>query len=423
MTTALYWFRRDLRLADQPALLAALQSHARVLLCCPLPAANARSRHGWLRIGPMRLAWHLQAVAGLRRAVQERGGELVVVDRPAEEAVVDLSRQAGLSVIYCEHLATPEELAEVAALRAHGLEVREYSQSTLLAAEQLPFEVATLPAVFTDFRRRVEDAGAQPRAPLPAPCDLHCTRSGMADDPSAATRLADPSVQAFRLFDDNRFEGSEAAGQAYLADYFAGYRPRSYKETRNAVLGVDGSTKLSPWLATGALSARTVMACLRRHEAGHGANESTYWIWFELLWRDYFKFWCARHGARVFTARALGKEVPAFDAQALERWRSGTPGQSFVDAGMRELATSGFLSNRMRQVVASYLVHDLGGDWRAGADWFESCLVDFDVTSNQGNWAYLAGRGADPRAGRRFDPEWQAERYDAQGAYRRHWGT
>ena len=140
-----------------------------------------------------------------------------------------------------------------------------------------------------------------------------------------------------------------------------------------------------------------VMACLRRHESEHGANESTYWIWFELLWRDYFKFWCARHGARVFTARALGKEVPAFDAQALERWRSGTTGQSFVDAGMRELATSGFLSNRMRQVVASYLVNDLGGDWRAGADWFESCLVDFDVTSNQGNWAYLAGRGADPR--------------------------
>ena len=90
---------------------------------------------------------------------------------------------------------------------------------------------------------------------------------------------------------------------------------------------------------------------------------------------------------------------------------------------MRELATSGFLSNRMRQVVASYLVNDLGGDWRAGADWFESCLVDFDVTSNQGNWAYLAGRGADPRAGRRFDPESQAERYDADGAYRRHWGT
>ena len=90
---------------------------------------------------------------------------------------------------------------------------------------------------------------------------------------------------------------------------------------------------------------------------------------------------------------------------------------------MRELATTGWLSNRMRQIVASYLVHDLGGDWRAGAAWFEHTLIDFDPCSNQGNWAYIAGRGTDPRGGRRFNTDKQTHDHDPHGHYRRLWGT
>lgn len=96
-------------------------------------------------------------------------------------------------------------------------------------------------------------------------------------------------------------------------------------------------------------------------------------------------------------------------------------GESFIDAGMRELACTGYLSNRLRQNVASYLIHDLSGDWRAGAAWFEYQLVDFDIYSNQGNWLYVSGRGTDPRVGRRFDPDRQARQYDVDGAYRRLW--
>ena len=90
---------------------------------------------------------------------------------------------------------------------------------------------------------------------------------------------------------------------------------------------------------------------------------------------------------------------------------------------MRELAASGYLSNRLRQVAASYLLHELDDDWRAGAAWFEAQLVDYDVYSNQGNWLYIAGRGTDSRGGRRFNPDKQAAEYDADGAYRRLWGT
>ena len=88
---------------------------------------------------------------------------------------------------------------------------------------------------------------------------------------------------------------------------------------------------------------------------------------------------------------------------------------------MRELAASGYLSNRLRQLVASYLIHDLGGDYRAGAAWFEAQLLDYDVYSNQGNWLYIAGRGTDPRGGRRFNPEKQTREHDPDGEYRHMW--
>ena len=135
----------------------------------------------------------------------------------------------------------------------------------------------------------------------------------------------------------------------------------------------------------------------------------------------------AKHGAALYRANGLGgpshSPAPTHNAQGFARWCSGHTGQPLVDAGMRELAATGWLSNRMRQIVASYLVHDLGGDWLAGAAWFEHTLIDFDPCSNQGNWAYIAGRGTDPRGGRRFNTEKQTKDHDPDGHYRRLWGT
>lgn len=131
-----------------------------------------------------------------------------------------------------------------------------------------------------------------------------------------------------------------------------------------------------------------------------------------------------KHGCRLYGARGLSDlSLPVHDARGFERWIQGRTGDALVDAGMRELSATGYLSNRLRQNVASYLVHDLGGDWRAGAAWFESQLLDYDVHSNQGNWLYIAGRGTDPRGGRRFNTHKQAQDYDRDGAYRRLWET
>jgi deoxyribodipyrimidine photo-lyase len=166
------------------------------------------------------------------------------------------------------------------------------------------------------------------------------------------------------------------------------------------------------------------MTAIHGFEAEQGANEGTYWLWLELLWRDHFRLLHLKHGRRLYQAAGLSNlPRPDHDPTAFERWCQGRTGEALIDAGMRELATTGYLSNRMRQIVASYLIHDLACDWRAGAAWLECQLVDYDVYSNQGNWLYIAGRGTDPRGGRRFDPLKQAREHDPDGVYRARWGA
>ena len=154
------------------------------------------------------------------------------------------------------------------------------------------------------------------------------------------------------------------------------------------------------------------------------ANDSTYWLVFELLWRDFFQFQFAKHGAAFFGPQgirgdAAGKDWD-HDHEAFERWAAGETGVPFVDANMRELNATGFMSNRGRQNVASFLADALNVDWRWGAAYFESRLVDYDVCSNWGNWAYQAGVGNDSRDGH-FDVLSQAERYDPNAEYVRRW--
>jgi deoxyribodipyrimidine photo-lyase len=207
-------------------------------------------------------------------------------------------------------------------------------------------------------------------------------------------------------------------------DYFwRENRLKEYKQTRNGMLGADYSSKFSPWLAQGCLSPRYVHEEVRRYESGRVKNDSTYWLVFELLWRDFFRFIAAKHGDRLFRKSGLqGIAIPwREDREAFEAWRQGKTGYPLIDAGMRELAATGFLSNRGRQNVASFLTKNLGVDWRMGAEWFESLLIDYDVCSNWGNWNYTAGVGNDARGLRYFNTVKQSREYDPGGAYIRYW--
>ena len=413
-----FWFRHDLRLHDNPALAHAIQlARQRQTWLLPVlvldPAqTTALTPWGFARQGPHRRQFVAEGVAALASSLQALGTPLWVRHVNPVATLTDCVQQLRASELVCEDIPAPEEQATVAALTtacAHlNARVTTVWHSTLYAPESLPMQPEQVPDTFTAFRHKLEASGATEAQPLPTVTDWPLA-------PDGKSPAGDPTVAG---------NGNEAAALAHLSRYCAHGLPHTYKTTRNALIGFDHSSRWSPWLANGALSARQAMAAIRRFEAERGANDSTYWLWFELLWRDHFRWMHVKHGAALYRAKGLGAlPAPTHNAQGFERWCSGRTGQALVDAGMRELAATGWLSNRMRQIVASYLIHDLGGDWRAGAAWFEHMLIDFDTCSNQGNWAYIAGRGTDPRGGRRFNTDKQTQDHDPQGDYRRLWGT
>ncbi|MBK1681954.1 DASH family cryptochrome [Rhodoferax fermentans] len=466
MPPLIYWFRKDLRLTDAPALAHAMhlaQRDGQPLLPVFCHAPPSTTRWGFARVGPHRQRYERATLDDLAANLQACGSRLLELAGPAATTLQALCQTVGASHIVCEDIAAPEEQAEVAALRAAGLTVQTLWQSSLLAPEQLPFAAGDLPDVFTRFRQQLEKAAVTPPAPLPQPTTL-----------PAPPRLETPAWQLFyKQYQASTlihqgptaikngviearssypyhlpdWAGGESAALAHLRRYLANQQPHSYKATRNQLSGTGFSSKFSPWLACGALSARTVYAELKAFEAEWGANEGSNWLWFELLWRDYFRLLHHKYGVRLYHAQGLrgaqtaqaGAGVGAGVGTAwrphnpppprattagspeLARWCAGRTGTPLVDAAMRELRASGYLSNRLRQVVASFWLFELGGDWRAGAAWFESQLVDHDVYSNTGNWLYIAGLGTDPRGGRLFDVAKQSREHDPEGSYQRLW--
>jgi deoxyribodipyrimidine photo-lyase len=307
-----------------------------------------------------------------------------------------------------------------------------HDETTMIAVDDLPFAIDQLPEVFSNFRRLVEKS-CRVRAPLAVPSLAALSDSLCADaEASSNATMAAADLREARetaVTTDPRaaftVHGGRSHGLARMQRWFWETDCIArYKQTRDGLVGADFSSRLSSWLALGTLSPREVAAEIRRYEAERVANDSTYWMFFELLWRDYFHFWVRRWQGRAFKASGVLGRTPCGtqDRDTFLRWCEGSTGEPFIDASMRELAATGQLSNRARQNVASWLARSEGIDWRWGAAWFESQLIDFDVGPNWGNWQYVAGVGNDPR-NRIFDVRAQAQRYDEDGAYRAHWGA
>lgn len=435
MTCVIHWFRDDLRLADNMALsTAAAQAHVSGKPLLPVyvqdPAQAQATR--WLpqRMGPHRQAWLAGSLQALDAELQARGSRLLVLIGSPATVLPALASATQALTVHAEDCPAPDEAAQAEliaqAVQAWGCSLHLHGQSTLLPLTALPFAPADLPDVFSTFRQLVEHAGTQAREPWPSPHALPPVPEQALPwlDLAVTAPTATPDARSSFPFHQPACAPGERSAQAHLAQYMARQLPHSYKATRNGLSGLDFSSKFSPWLATGALSAAQIMAALRAFEADHGVSDGSYWLWFELLWRDHFRLLHLKHGKALYKAAGLSKlPEPSHNAAAFQRWCDGQTGEPLVDAGMREMAATGWLSNRMRQIVASYLIHDLACDWRAGAAWFEHCLIDFDVYSNQGNWLYVAGRGTDPRGGRRFNPDKQTREHDPDGTYRRLWGT
>ena len=437
MNTALYWFRSDLRLEDNPNFLSACKA-ADGLLPIYAHAPQESLIWGFDRIGRYRRQFLRDALSDLRRKLEQLGSDLLELQAPPGDSisivdlVMELAQRYGIKTIYCEVIHAPEEMQALALLKRAGFIVHAELESTMIAVRDLPFTPDAMPDQFTQFRSKIEKAKHLFTDPVLAPShipplpDNFKQSEGITGAQNPAT--TEPASQNHHHSRSSfphcseAYRGGATAAEAHLRQYLARALPHSYKATRNQLHGLDYSSKLSPWLALGSISARSVMKQLKQFESEQGANEGSYWLWFELLWRDYFRVLHLKYGKQLYCAGGLNQsEKPIHNARGFQHWCSGTTGESIVDAGMRELKATGYLSNRLRQVVASYLIYDLHSDWRAGAAWFESQLLDYDVYSNQGNWLYIAGRGTDPRGGRRFNPQKQAQDHDANGSYRALW--
>lgn len=423
----LVWFKNDLRLADHEPLWQACQTGQPVVAAVVADSRLfAATPLGFPRLGRARARFLFESIHALAGALAARGGRLIIRCGDPVAEVVALVEALHIAAVYTAAEVAPEELATLnmlrLALQPRGVAVRTSWHHTLIHEADIPCPIAQLPDVFTQFRKEVERHCAV-RLPRPEPEHILFYHHDYPDQPLPAAApagttagLTPPSVITYG--------GGEQEANRRLHEYlWTTDSLRTYKETRNGLLGANYSSKLSPALAAGTLSPRTIYREVKRYEAARIANDSTYWLGFELLWRDYFQFVMLKYGARVFRSRGLRSQPAPWrrNRDAFERWRTGHSGVPFVDANMRELLHTGFMSNRGRQNVASFFTKDLQLDWRWGAAWFESQLIDYEVCSNWLNWAYVAGVGNDPREDRYFNIAGQAARYDPDGAYVKQW--
>ncbi|KAA1260775.1 Cryptochrome DASH [Rubripirellula obstinata] len=431
-SNSIVWFRNDLRLHDHRALTAAIdRSNAVACIYIVDPRFFTKTSFGFDRIGPHRLKFLRESLLDLGKSLADAGSTLIVLQGKAEDVLAEAAKAIGASHVYAHREYASEETAiedqVQRSLADVGASLELSSANTLYELDDLPFEIEDLPELFTKFRRKVE-ASSLIRPPLATPQTIPSL------DPNTLAKLDSVSIdqaaclQGEEVVHDERavmpFKGGESEGLRRVNDYFwTDDCLKEYKETRNGMLGANYSSKFSPWLALGCLSPRQIHHEVCRYEEQRIKNDSTYWMIFELLWRDYFAWVTLKHGRRLFQVEGLrGQRIPwKQDSKILDRWREGTTGFPLIDANMRELAATGFMSNRGRQNVASFLTKNLGIDWRMGAQWFESMLIDYDPCSNYGNWNYVAGVGNDARQFRWFNTLKQSANYDPDGAYVRHW--
>jgi deoxyribodipyrimidine photo-lyase len=427
MKSAIVWFKTDVRLHDNETLISAIEQSDEIIpVYCIDDAHFTTTEYGFKKTGNFRAQFLLESLMDLDKSLRSLGSGLMVVRGKPEIEIPVLVAKYKADKVFAKKEFVYEELinqkkVEHALANIHCL-FETYSTDTLYHPDDLPFAIKDIPNVFTDFRKRVERESTIR--------ELFSTPTFIKSPPIEVLQL--PELGQLGLeqvkYDERAvvsFNGGETEGIRRLQHYLTGtHAIATYKQTRNGMIGRDYSSKFSVWLAMGCLSPRLIYHEIKKYENEFTANESTYWLVFELLWRDFFAFMFKKYPGQYFKINGIKKEETFFnkhDEHSFERWKNGVTGNDFIDANMLELKLTGFMSNRGRQNVASYLCHDLKLDWRYGAAYFEQQLIDYDVCSNWGNWAYIAGVGNSPRNGSVFNIDKQANDYDKDKSYRNLW--
>lgn len=427
MKTAIIWFKTDLRLEDNQTLVKAIaQSNQVIPVYCFNDSHFETTKDGFKKTGSFRAQFLLESLEDLDKNLRKLGSGLLIVKGKPEIEIPKIVQEFKAQKVFAkrevafEERQTEKKVQE--ALFKLGCELETFSTSTLYHAQDLPFSIKDIPDVFTNFRKKIEK-DAIIRKPFDKPAQINSPEIPKIELPNL--EVLDLKYKTLDSRAAIQFKGGESEAIKRLNHYFFDSKLLSkYKETRNGMVGTDYSSKFSAWLALGCISPRYIYNEVKKYEKQFGANDSTYWLIFELIWRDFFRFMFKKYQTKFFLYQGIKTEKinsKSLNEKLLSQWINGTTPSDFINANMLELKLTGFMSNRGRQNVASYFCNELNMDWRLGAAYFEEQLIDYDVCSNWGNWAYLAGVGNDPRGHRYFNIEKQASDYDKNRVFRDLW--
>ena len=410
--TSIAWLRNDLRVADNPALDAAMRAGERVI------ALYIHEQTGGVRPPGAAARWWLhRSLVRLGADLAERGVELLVREGETRTAVASAVSETGADAVFWNRRYAPGECAVDSdikqALRDGGVDIRSFGANVLVE----PWDIATGQgqpySVFTPFWKKLRELDI-PR-PLRRPDRLPAVRAGEADHAYVEAPWA-------AKLGGHWEPGERGAGKAL--ERFLETSLTDYPEGRD-IPARDVTSRLSPHLRFGEISPRQIWhAAQAKAHADERLRGPVEKFLSELAWRD-FSYHQLYHRADIATEPMQAKYRSMQWRQApddLEAWQRGRTGIPMIDAGMRELWQTGYMHNRVRMLVASLLTKNLLIDWRAGEAWFWDCLVDGDVANNPASWQWVSGSGLDAAPYFRiFNPVTQGERFDADGTYVRRW--
>ncbi|KAA5603861.1 deoxyribodipyrimidine photo-lyase [Roseospira marina] len=408
----LLWFRRDLRLADHPALTAAVATGRPIVPVYLLDGDDPGGRP----LGGAARWWLHESLAALGHALEARGSALILRRGPPGEALVALARETGADTVYWSRTVGVDEAALAARLEDQGVAARRFGGCLLFDPDAVRTQQGRPFQVFTPFWNRVLALDPPPR-PEPAPSHIPAPYDWPAGDALEDWALQPTQPDWAGGLRATWAPGEEAANA--VLDGFLDGPIDCYAEARDA-LGVDGTSRLSPYLRFGEVGPRTLWHAVRDRP-----NDPSAEVFLrELGWREFCHHLLHEHPAMAETP--LKESFAAFpwrdDPAGLEAWQTGRTGYPVVDAAMRKLWRTGWMHNRARMIVGSFLVKDLRIDWREGERWFWDTLVDACPANNPCSWQWIAGCGADAAPYFRiFNPVLQGEKFDTTGRYVRRW--
>ena len=423
--TSIVWFTNNLRTKDNNLLKSASDNSDFIIgVYCIDFCASDTTYYGFKKTNKFRAKFLLQTLNSLKKELNKLNIPLIILYEDYKNKFISTINEFKVTSIYVQKEWTRDEIIKIDSIKkiiSNNVKFNEIYDQFLYDPSNIPFSFKNIPDVFTKFRKELEKKGEiiplvninkKPK-PLTVKNDLKI--------PS----LEELGYKDFEV--DKRtafpFEGGEINAIERLNEYlFKTKLIGNYKNTRNGLVGKNYSSKFSPWLANGSLSARQIFKNVKDFEINFFSNQSTYWMIFELIWRDFFKYVSLKYKNKIFKLNGiLDIEYNwSTNKKYIDQWINGKTANDFVNANMIELKSTGWMSNRGRQNVASYFAKNMKMDWRIGASYFESMLIDYDVHSNYGNWIYISGVGNDPRD-RFFNLKRQAEIYDGDRKFRKKW--